>query len=137
MKNKSLYIGITIFSVLFIIILGVFFYVMYRDNTYLFKSYTESDNIYVVQNGTNGLQFIPIPSNTDIFVSSSSSISTQKSNMISSAMSSLEVNGTTEGVVNMENITTNNSSSIYIFLIFMLLLIIGVFISYVAISEDN
>lgn len=134
-NNKSLYIGITIFSIIIIIIICVVYYVMYKNGDYLFKPYSQSENKYVVNNGENGLQFINIPSGVDLFIDSSSEIATKKNNMINLALSNLQIDGTNSGIVDMEPIK-NNNYNIYILLIIIILLIIGGFICYVAINED-
>lgn len=136
-NDKGWYIGISLMSILLIIFLFAIFYISYKNNSRFFAPFDPSSNIYIVSPGQNGLQYINLPSGVDAFINSNSSAASQKQNMIQKALSSLETNGTSEGYIETESTNASNNYSVYILLIFILIILIGCLITYATFNESK
>lgn len=134
-SDKKIFIGFSIFGVLIMFILIICYSFMYKYKTYLFDPYDKKSNPYIVNSDQEGLQYLPLPSNTDIFVDTSSTAASQKDTMIQKALSSLETNGNTNGYIETESITSKNKFMTYFILIVVILIIIACISSYAAFIE--
>lgn len=134
-NNKKLFIGFSIFGVIIMIVLIMCYSYMYNYKTYLFSPYNKKSNPYIVNSSQEGLQYLPLPSNTDIFVDTGSTAASQKDTMIQRALSSLETNGNTNGYIETEPINSKNNFITYFIIIVLILLIIACISSYAAFNE--
>ena len=109
----------------------------YKNQAWSFSDYDASSNPYIVEPGTDGLQYILTPTGTDAYISTDSDYNTQKQNMINRALTALEGEGVTSGYVDLENTTSSSKYTIYILLIVLLLLFIGGIVTYAAYKESK
>lgn len=136
-SNKKWYIGISLISIIVIILLLIWAYSTYTKSTSLFSSYNQSNNTYISTDGQNGLQYIPLPNGVEAYIDSNSSFATQKQSMISRALSSLETAGISAGYLDLEDSNQSNQFSTYVLLIIVLIIIIGGICCYAAFEEDK
>lgn len=135
--NKNLYIGISIFSILLVLIILILFYSMYKNGTSLFAAYDPSSNQYIADSGNNGLQYINLSSGLDAYIDSDSSAATQKESMIQRALSSLETSGISNGYLDLQNTSSSSNFSMYVIIIVILILVIGGIVTYASFQEDK
>ena len=133
---KKWYIGISAFSILIIILIFIITYATYKNQSMSFSDFDPNSNPNIVESGNNGLQYIITPNGTDAYIPYNSTFSTQKQNMISRALTTLESDNINSGYVNFTNVSNSNSYTIYIIIFVFLLIIIGSIVSYAAYQES-
>lgn len=126
--NGKVYIGISIFSILIMILIFIATYYIYNNSLSSFSDYDPYSNPNIVKNGENGLQYVINPNLSYISVNSTSY--TNKENMIDKALSSINSNG---------YVTGNQSSSYlnYIIIIMVVILVIASLAGYAAYYENK